>query len=184
MTMLKKWLSKFTLFHLILIAAMAALGVAVKPVVSTLAHVVTGPLFIPGGAVAGGIYMLFPVLAASLTGARGAGALCGLCQGLLAMALGMAGSQGALSPLIYTLPGLAIDVMFLALARKEPNLPACCFAALLANVVGTVSMNFVVFSLPLIPLLLGLCAAALSGGLGGAAAWGITKQLRGWGIVK
>jgi len=182
--MFKQWLSKYTLFHLILIAVMAALGVGVKPVVSTLAHVITGPLFIPGGAVAGGVYMLFLVLAASLTGARGAGTLCGLCQGLLALGLGMAGSHGALSLLTYTLPGLAADLMFLIFARKkEPNLPACVFAGLLANVAGTVSVNFVFFSLPWLPLLLSLSAAALSGGLGGAGAWGITKQLKGWGII-
>jgi len=182
--MFKRWLSKYTLFHLILIAVMAALGVGVKPMVSTLAHVITGPLFIPGGAVAGGVYMLFPVLAASLTGARGAGALCGLCQGLLALALGMAGSHGALSLATYTLPGLAVDLMFLIFARKEANLPACCFAGLLANLAGTVSVNFVFFSLPWVPLLLSLFAAALSGALGGAGAWGITNQLKRWGIIQ
>ena len=180
--MFKRWLSKFTLFHLILIAAMAALGVGVKPVVSALAQAVTGP--IPGGAAAGGIYMLFPVLAASLTGARGAGALCGLCQGLMVMALGMSGSHGALSPLTYALPGLAVDLMFLLLARKEANLPACCFAGLLANAVGTVSVNFVFFSLPPVPLLLSLCAAALSGALGGVGAWGITKRLKKWRVIR
>ena len=182
--MLKRWLSKFTLFHLILIAAAAALGIGVKSVAAPLAHAITGPLFIPGGAAAGGIYMLFPVLAASLTRVRGAGALCGLCQGLLAMALGLAGSHGALSLVTYTLPGLAVDLMFLLLARKEANLPACCFAGLLANTVGTVSVNLVFFSLPLVPLLLSLSAAALSGGLGGAAAWGITKQLKRWNIIQ
>ena len=182
--MLKRWLSKFTLFHLVLIAAAAALGIGVKSVAAPLVHAVTGPLFIPGGAAAGGIYMLFPVLATSMTGARGAGTLCGLCQGLLAMALGFAGSHGALSLITYTLPGLAVDLMFLLLARKEANLPACCFAGLLANIVGTVSVNLVFFSLPLVPLLLSLSAAALSGGLGGVAAWGITKQLKQWNIIQ
>ena len=177
--MLKQWLSRYSLFHLILIAVLAALGVGVKPVVSTLAHVLTGPLFIPGGAVAGGIYMLFLVLAASLTRARGAAALCGLCQGLLVLAAGVAGSHGALSLVTYALPGLAADLMFLIFARKEPNLPACCFAGMLANIAGTVSVSLVFFSLPWVPLLLSLCAAALSGGLGGVAAWGITKRLKG-----
>lgn len=190
--MVKRWLSKYSLFHLILIAVLAALGVGVKPVVSTLAHLITGPLFIPGGAVAGGIYMLFLTLAASLTRGRATpsayapttpsayapGTLCGLCQGLLVLAAGVAGSHGALSLVTYTLPGVAVDLMFLLFARKESNLPACCFAGMLANIVGTVSVNLVFFSLPWIPLLLSLCAAALSGGLGGAAAWGITKSTR------
>jgi len=182
--MFKRLFKKSPLFHLILIAVLAALGVGVKPVVSTLVHLVTGPLFIPGGAVAGGIYMLFLVLAASLTGLPGAGTLCGLCQGLLAMALGLAGSHGALSLITYTLPGLAADLMFLIFARRGPNLPACCFAGLLANLAGTVSVNLVFFSLPLVPLLLSLSAAALSGALGGVGAWGITKQLKRWNIIK
>jgi len=181
--MLKRFLSKFTLFHLILIAVVAALGIAVKPVVVPLAALVTGP-FLPGGAAAGGIYMLFLVLAASLTGARGAGALCGLCQSLLVLALGVAGSHGALSLLTYTLPGLAVDFAFLIFARKKSNLPACFFAGMLANIAGTASVNFAFFAMPLIPLLLSLCIAAFSGGLGGAAAWGITKQLIRWNIIQ
>jgi hypothetical protein len=181
--MIKRWLRKFSLFHLILIAILAALGIGVKPLVSNLAHVVTSPLLIPGGAVAGGVYMLFLTLAAALTGARGAGALCGACQALLVLAAGASGSHGAMSLLTYTLPGVAVDLVFLLLARKGANLPACCFGGLLSNVVGTVSVNFVFFSLPLVPLLLGLCAAALSGGLGGVAAWGITKQMKRWNLV-
>jgi len=180
--MFKRWLSKYTPFHLMLIAAAAALGVAVKPVVSALAQAVTGPL--PGGTVAGGIYMLFLVLAPALTGARGAGTLCGFCQGLLVLALGVPGSHGALSPLTYALPGFAADLMFLLFARREVNFPACAFAGLLANVTGTASVNLAFFSLPTVPLLLSLCAAALSGALGGAGAWGITKQLRRWGAIK
>ncbi|MCL2300652.1 MAG: ECF transporter S component [Firmicutes bacterium] len=182
--MLKRWLSKYTPFHLMLIAAAAALGVAVKPVVSTLAHAVTGPLFIPGGAVAGGVYMLFLALAPALTGAKGAGTLCGLCQGLLVLALGVPGSHGALSPLTYTLPGAAADLMFLLFARKEANFPACVLAGLLANLAGTALANLAFFSLPPVPLLLSLCAAALSGSFGGAGAWGIAKQLKRWGLVK
>ncbi|MCL2508446.1 MAG: ECF transporter S component [Oscillospiraceae bacterium] len=180
--MVKRWLSKYSVFSLILIAVLAALGVAVKPVVSTLARAVTGG-FIPGGGVAGGIYMLFPVLAASLTGARGAASLCGLCQGLLALAAGVAGSHGALSPITYTLPGLAADLMFLIFARKGANLPACFFAAMLANLAGTVSVGFAFFSMPPVLLLLSLFAAAFSGALGGIGAWFITKQFRKWNIV-
>jgi len=180
--MLKRLLNKTSLFHLILIAVIAALGIAVKPVVVPLAQLVTGP-FVPGGAAAGGIYMLFVVLAASLTHVRGAGTLCGLCQGLLILALGVPGTHGAASLITYTLPGIAVDLAFLLLARKKVAMPACFVGGIAANVAGTVAVNFALFHMPLIPLLLSLCLAAFSGGLGGLGAWGITRQLKKWGII-
>jgi len=197
--MVNRWFKNFTLFHLVLIAVIAALGVAVKPIVVPLAQLITGP-FVPGGAAAGGIYMLFLVLAVSLTKMRGAGLLCGFCQALLVLALGVPGSHGAASLIIYTLPGLAVDLVFLPLLarrkKREPNLIACMFAGLLANLTGTIAVGTVVFqldvifanvgaffSIPAVPLLLMLCMSALSGGVGGTAAWGITKQLKKWGIV-
>jgi hypothetical protein len=181
-----KRLFKGPLFHLILIAVIAALGIAVKPIVVPLAQAITGP-FLPGGAAAGGIYMLFLVLAVSLTGMRGAGTLCGLCQALLVLAMGIAGSHGAMSLLTYTLPGLAVDLVFLPLLarrqKREANLPACFFGGILANVTGTIMVNLAFFSLPVIPLLLSLCLAAFSGGIGGAGAFGITKTMKKWSII-
>ena len=55
-------LRKFTAFELLIITMMAALGIAVKSVVVPLAQMITGPLYIPGGVVAGGFYMLWIVL--------------------------------------------------------------------------------------------------------------------------
>ena len=55
---MKRLLQKFTVRDLVLIAAMAALGIAIKPVVVPLAHLVSTPLMIPGGALAGGLYMM------------------------------------------------------------------------------------------------------------------------------
>ncbi len=52
-----KILNKFRLYDLVVIALMASLGIATKPIVVPLTHMITGPLFIPGGAVAGGLYM-------------------------------------------------------------------------------------------------------------------------------
>ena len=181
--MSKRRQHKQTLFYLILIALMAALGIGAKPLIGTLAHLVTGPLAIPGGAMAGGIYMLFLVLAASLTGVRGAGTLCGFLQGLLAMVTGF-GSHGAMSPLTYTLPGLAADLAFLLLARREVGLPACFLAGMLANIAGTVSVNYVFFSMPWLFLLLSLFAAGFSGGLGGVIAWNVTKKVKRWNVLK
>ncbi|MCL2446252.1 MAG: ECF transporter S component [Oscillospiraceae bacterium] len=177
--MIRRLLSRANLFHLILIAVIAALGIAIKPVVVPLAQLITGP-FIPGGAAVGGIYMLFLVLAVSLTRVRGAGFLCGLTQALLVMALGVAGSHGAASLITYTLPGLAVDLVFLPLTwrRREPNVLFCVLACMLANITGTMAVAFALFQVELIMAMLLLCLAALSGALGGVAAWAITKQIR------
>jgi hypothetical protein len=45
-------------------------------------------------------------------------------------------------------------------------------------------VNLVFFSLPPIPLLLSLCAAPLSGALGGIGAGGITKPRNKWRVIK
>jgi hypothetical protein len=58
------------MFDLVVIAMMASLGVAIKPVVVPLAHIITGPLYIPGGVIAGGFYMMWIVLGAGLVGNR------------------------------------------------------------------------------------------------------------------
>ena len=62
--MFEKKFEKLTLFDLVTIAMMAALGIAVKVVLVPLVHIITGPFFIPGGSISGGIYMLFIVLGA------------------------------------------------------------------------------------------------------------------------
>lgn len=53
---MNKVLRKFSIYELVLIAVMAALGIAVKPVVVPVAHLIAGPLMIPSGDLAGGIY--------------------------------------------------------------------------------------------------------------------------------
>jgi len=182
--MFHKFLKKYTVFNLITIALMAALGIAVKSVITPLVHIITGPLFIPGGAVAGGVYMMFLVLAVSLTGARGAAVLCGLCQGIMVLIAGTAGSQGALSIVTYTLTGAAADLLLVIIRHKGCCVMCCFFADMVANLAGTLIVNSAFFNLPAVPLMLTLAAGALSGGLGGVLAWLITKQLRKYRVIK
>jgi len=168
---------------------MAALGIAVKSVIVPLIHIITGPLYIPGGVVAGGIYMMFLVLAVSLTGIRGAASLCGLCQGIMVLIIGTAGSHGVFSLLTYTLPGIAVDLLMLLIRHKGCCAICCFFSGLVANLTGTISvyllqLSSMLFSLPFVPLVLIFAACTLSGGLGGLLAWTITKQLRKFGVVQ
>lgn len=168
----------FNLADYILIAMMAAMGIAVKVIVTPLAQLLTGPLFIPGGVMAGGFYMLFLVLAISITRKRGTALLMALVQAVLVTATGTLGSHGAASLLTYTLPGLAVEVVWLLFGRERGG-AVCCFAAgIAANIAGSYAVNLLIFRLPIVPLLLSLAVAALSGGLGGWAAYGLAGQVR------
>ena len=178
----KRAFSRFTLRELVLIAAMAAVGIAIKPIVVPLVHLVSTPLLMPGGALAGGLYMMWLVVAMGLTGKRGTATLVGLVQAILVMITGVPGSHGALSLVTYTLPGLAVDLGLLIIGHRVCCLPCAFFAGVLANLAGTMAISFAFFQLPLIPLLLRLAVAAFSGGVGGVLSWLILKALAKYGI--
>ena len=179
---MNKILQHFTVRDLVLIAAMAALGIAIKPVVVPLVHLVSMPLMIPGGALAGGLYMMWMVVAEGLTGKRGTATMVGFVQAILVMVAGVAGSHGAMSLLSYTLPGVAVDLGLLLMRHRVCCLPCASVAGVLANLTGTVMSNVIFFSLPLIPLLLSLTVSAFSGGIGGLLSWQLLKSLTRFGI--
>ena len=179
----QKALRRFSVKDLILIATMAALGIAVKSVVNPLIHLASAPLFIPGGALSGGLYMMWLVLSVGLTGKRGSATLAALVQAILVILTGIGGSHGILSLVSYTLPGIAIDVWLLISRHCVCCLPCAFVSCILANLCGTIAVNFVFFSLPLIPLLLSLAAAAFSGGVGGVLSWQILRALRKFDVI-
>ena len=181
---MKKLLKKFTVRDLVLIAVMAALGIAIKPLAVPLAHLVSTPLMIPGGALAGGLYMMWLVVAFALTGKYGAATLTGLVQAILVMITGVSGSHGALSLISYTAPGLLVDIVFFIIRRVPDTMPLSMLAGMLANLAGTVCVNIIFFSLPLVPLLLSLCLAAFSGGVGGVLSYLLLAALARYGIKR
>jgi len=168
---------------LILIAAMAALGIAVKVVVTPLIHVVSAPLLIPGGALAGGLYMMWLLVAVGLTGKRGSATLVGLVQAILVILVGGGSSHGLLSLISYTLPGLAVDAGLLLLRHRICCLPCAFICGILANISGTVAVNMIFFRLPLTPLIFSLVVAAFSGGMGGVLSWHFLQALRRFHIT-
>ena len=91
----------------------SALGIATKPIVVPLVHIITGPLFIPGGAIAGGFYMFWIVLGAGIVKKSGTGTLIGIVQGILVIATGTMGTHGIMSIVSYTLPGIVTDLIFM-----------------------------------------------------------------------
>jgi energy-coupling factor transport system substrate-specific component len=172
------FLHQFSIFQLILMALMAAFGIAAKPVITPLVHLITGPLFIPGGSIAGGFYMMWLVLGAGLVKKTGAGTLIGLVQALMVIAIGFMGSHGILSIVSYTLPGVAVDFVFLFSRRKQYQLLHYVMGGLAANVTGTMMTNLMFFRLPGVTVLFVLFSAALSGALGGILAYGLIKAMK------
>ncbi len=171
----KKLLSSFSVIDIIMIAMCAGLGIAVKVVIRDLVQIVTMSLFIPGGAVAGGIYFLFIVVAAGLVNKPGAATLACVVQAVLALIT--ATGHGVLSLLTFTIPGIVVDIIYI-ISRRRINIVTCFFMGMAANIAGTYGSNLAFFRLPFEPLMLTLLLSALSGGLGGLIAFALIKGLR------
>jgi ABC-type thiamin/hydroxymethylpyrimidine transport system permease subunit len=175
--MFKRFLSRFSMFDLVLLALMACLGIATKPIIVPLAHIITGPLYIPGGVIAGGFYMMWLVMGAGLVRKPGAATLVAAVQAIMVIALGIFGTHGLMSLLTYLMPGIAVDIVMLFTRNRECSIGFCFAGGIAANISGTFLVNLVFFRLPLIPLVLSLTSAALSGGLGGIIAYSILRQV-------
>ena len=182
--MVKKFLNKFSVYNLIIIAVVSALGIATKPIVVPLVHVITGPLFIPGGAIAGGFYMFWIVLGAGIVKKTGTATLIGIVQGILVIAAGTMGTHGIMSIVSYTLPGIVADIVFLFSKNKKYNILHYVFGCLAANVTGTLISNLLFFRLPFVTVILILSAAALSGTIGGLIAYTINISLEKMNILE
>ena len=165
------FLQRFTVYELLVMAAMAALGIAIKPVVVPLAHLVSSSLMMPSGALAGGLYMMWLVMGFGLVRKYGTGTLIGLIQALVVMFTGVIGSHGIMTLVSYTMPGIVMDLGLFIIGHRVCCRPCAFLAGLLANVTGTFVVNMIFFRLPGIYLSLTLGLAALSGGLGGILAW-------------
>ncbi|HHZ02663.1 MAG TPA: ECF transporter S component [Tissierellia bacterium] len=174
---MKKFLDNFSVFNLIIIAIVSALGIATKPIIVPLVHIVTGPLFIPGGAIAGGFYMFWIVLGAGMVKKPGTGLLIGLVQSILVVATGTMGTHGIMSLISYTLPGVMVDIVFLISKDNKYNSLHYVFGCMAANITGTLISNMLFFRLPLVTVILMLSAAALSGTLGGLIAYSVSRSL-------
>ncbi|MDR2167811.1 MAG: ECF transporter S component [Clostridiales bacterium] len=182
--MTRKFLAGFSIFDLMIIAVLAALGVAIGGFIGYFVRLITGPLMLPGGAVAGGIYMLFLVLCVSLTGKKSAAFLCGLVQAIIVMISGIVGNHGAMTIITYTMPGVAIFLLFVLMRHKGCCKLCCFFGCMAANLTGTFLVGWGVMALPAVPMLLALAIAALSGGLGGLLTWSLAKQLKKLEVIK
>jgi ABC-type thiamin/hydroxymethylpyrimidine transport system permease subunit len=151
---------------LVLITLFASLGMATKNIIHPLAAAITEPFYIPAGAVAGGLYMMWPVLAFGFVRKIGAATMTSLIQAFIGLVLPF-GNFGLLNFLIYLGPGLAIDAFFLLSRHKACCAGCCIIASALANAVGTVLVASLVLVSPWVVLSFLAVIAAISGSVGG-----------------
>lgn len=157
---------KIATVDLVLMSLFASLGMATKNVIHPLISTVMGPLDMPTGAVAGGIYMMWPIMAFGLVQKTGAATMTSLTQAFISLLLPY-GNFGLLSFIIYLGPGLAIDGFFLLSRHRACCAPCCIAASAIANAVGTLLVGGLILVLPWTVLAFLAVVAAISGGVGG-----------------
>ena len=163
---LQKNFSKRTTVDIALMALFATLGIATKSIIQPIVATITGPLYIPTGAVAGGVYMMWPVMAYGLTRKPGTATIISLTQAFFSLLIPI-GNFGLYTFAIYLAPGLAIDGFFVLSKHKACCAACCVVAAAIANAVGTIAVSALLLALPEFALLFFALLAAVSGCIGG-----------------
>jgi ABC-type thiamin/hydroxymethylpyrimidine transport system permease subunit len=166
---------------LVIMAVLAGLDLGTKQVIRPVISVVTEPLNIPGGAVAGGIYMMWHVVAIGIVRKPGVGTLTSLIESVISLIMPF-GNFGILSFIIYLGPGVASDLVCLAMRNKADNLPTCILATGAANAAGTFLVGTTALALPPLPLMFSTILAVITGGIGGILAYLLLTELRKIGI--
>ena len=157
---------KIATVDLVLMALFASLGLATKNLLHPLIGPIIGAFYLPTGAVTGGLYMMWPVVAFGFVRKIGAASMVSLTQAFISLILPY-GNFGLLSFVIYLGPGIAIDAFFYISRHKACCLGCCMIASAIANVVGTVLVGAMVLFLPVIVLAFLAVIAAISGCIGG-----------------
>jgi len=170
----------FSLHNLLMIAGLAAVGLAIKPIINPMVHIVSSIVRIPGGSLSGGFLMMWMVLARVLVGKPGAAIVYGLAQGLAVMLLGFFGSHGVFSVVSYTLPGVVLEMF--ALVLPGVSLWHLGLYCVVANVTGALLVAIFVMQLPVLLLYISLITACVSGMLGGVLADMVWKRMGKLGI--
>jgi len=176
-------LKHFSTKDLIVIATLAAIGIAVKPIIGPLFKMISTPLMIPGGSFAGGFYMLWLCLAVFMVGKPGAGTLFGVVQALIVLVAGLQGNQGALGLVSYPLPGIVADLLFAVLKDGSKTLHHILICAW-SNLTGALVVAIMLFGHPIALVLIIGAMALVSGAVGGLLSKGIYIQLKRYGIIQ
>ena len=163
--------------RLIFMALCCDLGLFTKRFISPGANIITDFLHIPGG-IATAFSLMFLVIAVALMPKFGCGIVMGVIQSGIALAMGMVGSMGALSPIGYIVPGLVIDCVFLLTKKTKLQLEhKMVIANALAGMSASLAANIIVFRLWGVVLLLYLAVAATCGAICGLVGAKVAKRL-------
>lgn len=172
---MNKLFQKFSLYELVVMAVLAALGIAIKTVVKPLAQIICGPFMIPAGTLAGGLYMMWMIVGYGMIKKTGTALIISVIQALLVIFTGSIASHGMMSLITYVAPGLAIELIYLIIRHRGCCVGCCAIGGMAANVVGVACVNIIFFRAPDVYLILVLAIAALSGLVGGVLARELIK---------
>jgi hypothetical protein len=163
---------------LILLAFFADIGFVSKRIIAPFANVLTDFLRVPGG-IGTAFSLMFLVIGACMIRRKGAAAVMGLVQCILAMSLGLTGAMGMMSPVGYILPGIIIDITIALCTRCNAGIPVTMITANAAgSVMAALTANFIVFRLHGAVLALYLLIGLISGGICGLIAAVIHRRIR------
>lgn len=182
--MKKNFLQAYTIFDLVLIAMFTALTIAFKAIAGMLVRLITGPLGVPGGTLAGGLYMLWMPLGLCIINKKGVALLISLVQVVVLLITGAPGSHGIWSFFTYMAPALAVEIVFLFRFKGSVNILHFVLATMIANILGALGSNLLFFRLTWLPLLFTLAAAALSGAMGGVIGYVTYTKLKKTNLIK
>lgn len=167
----------YRLRTIIFLALCCDLGLFSKRLIAPAANVITDALHIPGG-IGTSFSLMFLVVAAMMVLRFGCATIMGIVQSVIALSLGMVGSMGALSPVGYIVPGIAVDLL-VALTRRLPlsRTEKAVLTNATAGVCAALTANLIVFRLQGAALVLYLCVAASSGAICGIPASELVRRL-------
>ena len=171
-------MKKASLKELLIYALCCDLGIFCKTLISPLSNTITGFLHIPGG-VGTSFSLMFLTVACVGFPHLGAGTLMGFIQAMIVLFLGRTGSMGALAPIGYIIPGMAMDLVCLFCRKCRMDAPLTAMLAnMCASAAACLSANMIVFGLRGTVLMLYLSTAMFFGAVCGLFASVLIHRLR------
>lgn len=171
-------MKNYRLQRIIFLALCSDLGLFSKRLIAPAANLITDFFRIPGG-IGTSFSLMFLVIAAEISWTFGDAMFMSIVQSITALAVGMTGNMGLLSPIGYIIPGLAIDLLYYISRKYNISMQLRVVAAnIVSAVMASLTANMIVFHLNGFLLILYLSVAAASGSICGCLGYVLVKRLR------